>query len=340
MTIKGIGRGAREVFLTFGALLGVLCIIATIAGVAFGVKPLVFRSGSMSPAIHTGDLAVSRTVNASDLKVGDIVSVVNAEGNRVTHRLVNIARQGDERQLTLKGDDNKVADAEVYTVKKAERVLFDIPKAGYVVNAAASPVGVFVLGAYVTMMLLLVFRRRGPTDGDGPSPEPRRKGGARKADKKGAQVTPRMIATTAFAAAIAVATPAAAAPWTDDVVIGGGTYTAYTVTKPAITSCTVTGGALSQKTATIVWTEVSSPYALDYTATIVETGQTMTVTDNGSTRQVQFSAGLLSTILNATYNIRIQASLPSPNGTWKSVVSNQPVTITLLGLGMSCGTAT
>ncbi len=339
MTIKGIGRSAREVFLTFGALLGVLCIVATMTGVAFGAKPLVFRSGSMSPAIHTGDLAISRTVEARGLKVGDIVSVVNSEGNRVTHRLVNIARQGNARQLTLKGDANKVADADVYTVKKAERVLFDIPKAGYVVNAAASPGGVFVLGAYVTVMLLLVFRRKGPTDGD-ETPAPKRKGGARKADKKGARVSPRMIATTAFAASIAIATPAAAAPWTNGVVIGGGTFTAYTVTKPDITSCTVTGGSLSQKTATIVWTEVSSPYALDYTATIVETGQTMTVTDNGSTRQVQFSAGLLSTVLNATYNIRIQASLPSPNGTWKSVVSNQPVTIGLLGVSMSCGTAT
>ena len=86
MTIRGIGRGAREVFLTFGALLGVLCIAATVAGAAFGVKPLVFRSGSMSPAINTGDLAVSRTVDARELKADDIVSVINSKGNRVNHR--------------------------------------------------------------------------------------------------------------------------------------------------------------------------------------------------------------------------------------------------------------
>lgn len=47
MTFTRFGRGAREVLLTLGALLGVLCIVASIAGVAFGVKPLVFRSGSM-----------------------------------------------------------------------------------------------------------------------------------------------------------------------------------------------------------------------------------------------------------------------------------------------------
>ncbi len=123
-------------------------------------------------------------------------------------------------------------------------------------------------------------------------------------------------------------------------MLGGVTHTAYVVPKPAIVSCTVSGGALSQKTATIVWTEVSLPHALDYTATIVQTGQTMSVTDNGTTRQVAFSAGLLSTVLNATYDIRLQAKLPAPNGSWVSVVANQPVTIGLLGLSMSCGTAT
>ena len=347
---KDIRHTAREVFLTFGALLGVLCIVATIAAIAFGVKPLVFRSGSMSPAIHTGDLAVSRTVDASTLKTGDIVSVINSEGNRVTHRLVDFASQGKQRQLTLKGDANDVADAETYTVAKAELVLFDIPKAGYVVNAAASPIGLFVLGAYVTGMLLILFRRsgpdeghrRGPGNGDTKGTSKRAKGGARKADPKSRGSAARAIGTVAVAASVAVASPASAAPapWTDTVAITGSTYTAYTVPKPVITSCSVSGGALAQKTATITWNGVSSPYPLSYTATIVETGQTIAVTDLGSTRQVQFSAGLLSTVLNATYNIRIQAALPSPNGTWKSVVSNQPMTIGLLGVSLTCGTAT
>jgi signal peptidase I len=321
MTIKGIGRSAREVFLTLGALLGVLCIVATIAGVAFGVKPLVFRSGSMSPAIHTGDLAVARTVDASDLKVGDIVSVVNAEGNRVTHRLVNVARQGNARQLTLKGDANKVADAEVYTVKKAERVLFDIPKAGYVVNAAASPGGVFVLGAYVTVMLLLVFRRKGPTDGD-ETPAPKRKGGARKADKKGARVSPRMIATTAVATSIAIATPAAAAPWTNDVVIGGGTFAAHVVPAPVV-SC----GLLAVGSARLNWTAVpgATSYVLHY-----GTGGATSETVGGGVTTKLFS-GLVT---SGTFTV--EAKINYGSATWTSATSNSKNYAVLLFLVATC----
>ena len=112
----------------------------------------------------------------------------------------------------------------------------------------------------------------------------------------------------------------------------------YTVPKPVITSCTVSG--LVQKTATITWPAISSPFALVYTATIVETGDALTVTNQGSNRQTTFSAGLLSTVLNQTYNIRITAKLPAPNGAWISASANQPVTIGALGLSMTCGTAT
>ena len=179
MTGRTIAGGAREALLTGGAMLGVLCILATVAGYGFGITPLVFRSGSMSPAIHTGDLAVARTVDASSLEAGDIVSVLDAEGQRVTHRVRSVSGKGDTRQLLLQGDANPVPDAEVYTVAQAQRVLFDIPKAGYVVEAASGQRGVFVLGAYVTAMLVLASRRRPPDEGEGP----RRRGGARKAER-------------------------------------------------------------------------------------------------------------------------------------------------------------
>lgn len=331
----------REVLLTSGAVLGVICILATVAGTAFGVKPLVFLSGSMSPAISTGDLGIARTVDASALRRGDIVSVVNADGNRVTHRVVNSAAQQDARQLRLKGDANKVADSEVYTVTRADKVLFDVPKAGYVVDAAASPGGLFVLGLYVAGMLMLVFRRRDRDDRgvtEPPRPVAERRGGSCRVDTSGrSRSVARSVAPLTTAAILTVAAPASATAWIDPVTASGTTLRTYTVVKPAITSCVVTG--LSQKTATITFAAVSSPFALDYTATVLETGQLITINNGGGSRSVAFSAGLLSTVSNATYNVRIQAKLPAPNGSWVSVVANQPVTIGLLGLAMTCGTA-
>lgn len=345
MSRSRIVRSAREVLLTAGAVLGVVCIVVTMAGFAFGIKPLMFRSGSMSPAIHTGDLAFSRTVEASQLHKGDIVSVIDSEGNRVTHRMVSAAEQGDARRLKLKGDANKAPDAEAYAVAEADRVMFNLPNAGYAVSAASSPGGVFVLGLYVALMLMLVFRRQPSSEGGGSAGgvSPPKSSGSRRAERPSRRGRARSAVVLAIAAGTATATigasgPTSAAAWTNDVGVTGSVFTAYTVPKPAIVSCNVTGAL--QKTATIVWTEVSSPFALDYTAIIVETGQSMTVTDLGTTRRTQFSAGLLSTVLNQTYNIRITAKLPSPNGSWVSVNANQPVTIGLLGLSMSCGTAT
>ena len=104
-------RRVREILLTVGAVLGAVCLLLGVVAVTAGVHLLVFRSGSMSPTIDTGDLALTRTVDATELRVDDVVSVIDSSGNRVTHRLVNVAEQGDQRQLTLRGDANEQSDA-------------------------------------------------------------------------------------------------------------------------------------------------------------------------------------------------------------------------------------
>jgi signal peptidase I len=328
-------RRIREVLLTVGAVLGAVCLLLGLVAVTVGVHVLVFRSGSMSPTIDTGDLALTRTVSAGELRTDDVVSVIDAGGNRVTHRLVGVAEQGGQRQLTLQGDANEQPDSEIYTVTEAQRVVFVVPKAGYLVGWSTGPAGLLLLGAYGAFLVTVLLRRKD----DDPDPPARRSPPKRRADRSARRGAPVLLAVVLGGAMATVPTQAWAAPWTDPVTVTGSTFMSYVVPKPAIVGCNVTGGALSQKTATITWTEVSSPFALDYTAAIVETSQSLAVSDQGATRQATFSAGLLSSVLNSTYNIRITAKLPSPNGSWTSVVSNQPVTIGLLGLSLSCGTA-
>lgn len=313
MKKAGIARTAREVFLTLGAVLGVVCIVVTAAGFTFGVKPLIFRSGSMSPTIHTGDLAISRTVDASSLKRGDVVSVINSDGNRVTHRLVNSARQGKARQLTLKGDANKRADTEVYTVTKAERVLFTIPKAGYAVNAATSPAGLFVLGLYVAAMLLMVFRRRPPPDDGTPKQKdeapPKVKGGARRAERpsRRSRKVSRSVAVAAVGTSLLVAAPAMATPWTDPVAVNGGTYTASVIPPPATFTC----GALGVLSVTFNWAAVSG--ATDYTLHYgVGGASTKTVSGTTTSITAAISGGTAWVVANKNYG----------STTWTSVASN------------------
>ncbi|KRA32651.1 MULTISPECIES: signal peptidase I [unclassified Nocardioides] len=153
-------RFGREALLWVGGALGTLCLLSLLAGWMFNVTPLVFSSGSMSPAYEAGALGLAHEVPAPDLEVGDVVSVVNAQGDRVTHRIVETVPVGNGSVLTLQGDTNNVPDAEAYAVTSADRVSFGIPYAGYVLNAAASPFGLLVIALLVGASMWLGFARR------------------------------------------------------------------------------------------------------------------------------------------------------------------------------------
>jgi signal peptidase I len=164
-------RSGRDIALNVGAIAGLICVLAAAASFFFGIKPLIFRSGSMSPEISTGALALSKPVSASELSVGDIVSVENEQGTRITHRVHEIvSADGDSSVLILKGDANQDADISPYTVTEADRVFFTLPGLGYVVAWLSSPIAIFLGGAFVGGLMVIAFRptsgRKGDDDGD------------------------------------------------------------------------------------------------------------------------------------------------------------------------------
>lgn len=167
-------RGWRDVVLNLGAGLGALCIAITLSGVLLDVTPLVFRSGSMSPEIRTGALALARGVDADEVREGDVVSVLSREGVRITHRVVSAEPNGDTTRLILKGDANPVADQEPYDVTEVDRVLVDVPWLGHVVSTLSGPVGLFLAGVLVSVLAFAAFGPRRTT-------APR--GGARRAER-------------------------------------------------------------------------------------------------------------------------------------------------------------
>lgn len=150
---------ARQGLLTGGAVLGVLCILVTVGAGLFGLRPLVFQSGSMSPTIDTGALAIAHEVDASSLRPGQIVSVPTDGGERVTHRIVTATMDGEETaELTLRGDANSAVDAHAYRVTHADRVLFDLPLVGYAIGWMVGPAGLFLLGLYAAFLLSVLLK--------------------------------------------------------------------------------------------------------------------------------------------------------------------------------------
>ena len=113
-------RPSRSTPISIAALLGLVCVSATAAVTIFDLTPIVVRSDSMAPELNRGDLAIARSASAGDVTVGDVISVKDRAGVRVTHRVVTVDPFGSSIQFTLKGDANAVPDAQVYEVHDAD----------------------------------------------------------------------------------------------------------------------------------------------------------------------------------------------------------------------------
>jgi len=200
-------------------------------------------------------MALARNVPAHELEVGDIVSVRTAAGVRVTHRVAQVVPAGDGAVLRLRGDANRTVDPETYTVGSVYRVFWHVPRVGYAVALAESPVGLAGLGLLIAG---LVLAARPSTR---PAGRPVARHAARHAAGRSARRSSRRRAARAGAAvavsAAAVAGPggsASAAPWSDPVAVSADVV-AHSVQEPDSTTCSA-----STPSATITWPEKDSRY--------------------------------------------------------------------------------
>jgi signal peptidase I len=151
-------RRAVDLALTLLAIGGVASLATAAGGALSGVTPLVLRSGSMSPAMPVGTLALARTVATEDVAVGDVVSVVRDDGTRVTHRVVSSSRLGGtERELILRGDANTVPDPDAVRSPSVDRVIAAVPAVGGLLVAVSRPPFQFIGGVLTGIALLAAF---------------------------------------------------------------------------------------------------------------------------------------------------------------------------------------
>ena len=287
----------RDLALTVGAVLGVVCIVATIAIVAFDMKPLVFRSGSMSPAIDTGALAYAKGTPVGDLKPGDIVSVENSSETRITHRITAIEPNGSRAALTLKGDANEDADAVLYVVSSADRVLFSIPRAGYVVSWLSGPIGIFAGGLLVGLLSIVAF-----------TPGRNRKRGGNKRD--GALVAVLAVGLAGLGGVSPIRAVSTEAYFVNPAKAGNAILTAHTVPAPGSFTCVPGNG----NTLDFSWTWPATP---NPTSFIIQfTGGPVSITETGNLRvassgNINNQSGTVSIVATKNYGSTIWTSVPS-----------------------------
>ena len=138
---------------------------------AFDARPLVVLSGSMEPALGTGDITVVRTIAPLEARPGDVVTFRDpANADRlITHRVRRMVAQGGAVSFVTRGDTNNVSERwRVPADGEIGRVAYRIPKLGWALMYARER-GMFVilLGASLALLLVLELASIWRTDPEG-----------------------------------------------------------------------------------------------------------------------------------------------------------------------------
>ncbi len=143
----------RSALIAAVATVGVLVALLAAAPLV-GWQVVRLATGSMSPGLPTDSLLLVRHAAASEVAVGDVVTVFRGEQLPITHRVISAVPDGTQTVLELKGDANAAPDPAPYTVSDVDLLVVGVPWGGQIVTAAKSPV---VLGGITVAATLLVL---------------------------------------------------------------------------------------------------------------------------------------------------------------------------------------
>jgi signal peptidase len=138
-----------------GLLVGVL--LAAVAPQLAGYRSFTVRSGSMTPAIETGDVVVTEPISPLSARVGDIVTFVDPEGTGklFSHRVQSVRAAGEDVAFVTRGDANTSTEHwRVPADGSIGKVVYRIPKVGYALAWIDSPPARLALIAIPALLLL------------------------------------------------------------------------------------------------------------------------------------------------------------------------------------------
>lgn len=164
---KKRGGGLKRVFAGFIIALVVATPTVLQSYFGFGISPVL--SGSMSPFAQAGDAFITVERPASQLSVGDIVTLHVADSEAFyAHRIIEIREQsGGIKRIVTKGDANPTAEEDPFMASPQAMVpvtLFSIKWIGYLLVYLTSVQGrqaglALIVIANVLMLLLSLFKK-------------------------------------------------------------------------------------------------------------------------------------------------------------------------------------
>ncbi len=156
---RHLGGAVKEIVLTTVGIIGLLGITWLLCASLLGLSVIIFKSGSMSPTIPTGSAAIVRDIPASQVQVGDVITVKRPEAALpVTHRVVSVTENpavAGGAIVVLKGDANRSNDISPYEITEAKLVIASVPEAGTVISIMRTPL--FLAATTLGVALLAVW---------------------------------------------------------------------------------------------------------------------------------------------------------------------------------------
>ncbi len=120
-----------------------------------GIRAYTVLSGSMEPELHPGDVTIIVNKNKVNLNKNDVITF-KTDNSIITHRIIE---KKDEGYVT-KGDNNNVIDS--FIVKPENiigKVVFHIPKIGYIIKFLARPL-VIAIEMIILSILIIKSNKR------------------------------------------------------------------------------------------------------------------------------------------------------------------------------------
>lgn len=150
-------RRARMLVLWVGIGLLAGTLLAAVAPQLAGYRSFTVRSGSMTPAIETGDVVVTEPISPLGARVGDVVTFVDPEGTGklFSHRVQSVRAEGDQVAFVTRGDANTSTERwRVPAGGSIGKVVYRIPKVGYALAWIDSAPARLALIAIPALLLL------------------------------------------------------------------------------------------------------------------------------------------------------------------------------------------
>ncbi|KNC19817.1 hypothetical protein AC792_03990 [Arthrobacter sp. RIT-PI-e] len=158
---RGPVRLVGDALLDLAAVGGGLCIVLVVLALVFDITLIMFKTGSMSPTIPAGSVALVQQIPAADIVPGDVITVDRPDALPVTHRVTDVTDAGGAtRIITMKGDANLQEDPAPYTVDTVRRVLGSVPDLAHVIVRISDPP---VMAAITVLVAGLVTWSSWPT---------------------------------------------------------------------------------------------------------------------------------------------------------------------------------